>query len=60
MIFLNCQRLVLSSKPSGHPEPSTGDLGKAFGLPECLSGKESACQCKRCRFDPWVGKSPLE
>ena len=25
------------------------------------SGKESACQyrrCKRCRFDPWVGKIP--
>ena len=27
------------------------------------SGKEPACQCrrhKRCRFDPWVGKIPLE
>ena len=22
-----------------------------------LSGKESTYQCKRCRFDPWVGKS---
>ena len=21
-----------------------------------LSGKESACQCRRCRFDPWVRK----
>ena len=21
-----------------------------------LSGKESACQCRRCGFDPWVGK----
>jgi len=19
-------------------------------------GKESACQCRRCRFDPWVGR----
>ena len=26
------------------------------GLPWWLSGKESACQCRRCRFDPWVGK----
>ena len=29
------------------------------GLPRGLSGKESACQCKklkRCRLDPWVGK----
>ena len=28
-----------------------------------LGGKESACQSrrnKRCGFDPWVGKSPLE
>jgi len=27
-------------------------------LPRWLSGKESACQCRRCkrhRFDPWVG-----
>ena len=23
-----------------------------------LDGKESACQCKRCGFDPWVGKIP--
>ena len=32
-----------------------------LGLPEWLSGKESACQCRRWRrpeFDPWVGKSP--
>ena len=25
-------------------------------LPWWLSDKESACQCRRCRFDPWVGK----
>ena len=30
-------------------------------LPRWLSGKESACQCrrcKRCKFKPWVGKIP--
>ena len=30
-----------------------------IGLPKWLSGKEWACQCRRCRrcrFDPWVGK----
>ena len=30
-------------------------------FPGGASGKESACQCrrcKRCRFDPWVGKIP--
>ena len=30
-------------------------------LPRWHSGKESACQCRRCKrhkFDPWVGKMP--
>ena len=33
-----------------------------MGLPRWLSGKESTCQCKRCRrlgSDPWVRTSPL-
>ena len=33
------------------------------GLPRWLGGKESACQSKRpgkCRFNPWVGRSPRE
>ena len=29
---------------------------KIRGLPWWLSGKESACQCRRPGFDPWVGK----
>ena len=32
-----------------------------FGLPKCLSGKESTCQCRRCRrhvFNSWMGKYP--
>ena len=28
------------------------------GLPRWLGGKQSACQCRRCRFNPWVGKIP--
>ena len=34
-----------------------------LGFPGGTSGKESACQCrrhKRCGFDPWVRKIPLE
>ena len=27
-------------------------------LPWWLSGKESACQLRRCGFNPWVGKIP--
>ena len=29
-----------------------------WGLPWWLSGKESACQCRRHRLDPWSGKIP--
>ena len=28
------------------------------GLPRQNTGKESACQSRRCKFDPWVGKIP--
>ena len=28
------------------------------GFPGGTSSKEPACQCRRCRFDPWVGKIP--
>ena len=28
------------------------------GLPWWISDKESACQCRGCGFDPWVGKMP--
>ena len=31
---------------------------RIYGLPLRLSGKESACQCKRHGFDPWVRKIP--
>ena len=27
-----------------------------LGLPWWLRGKQSACQCRRLRFDSWVGK----
>ena len=27
-----------------------------YGLPWCLTGKQSTCQCRRCGFDPCVGK----
>ena len=33
------------------------------GFPGGASGKEPACQCRRCKrsgFDPWVGRIPLE
>ena len=32
-------------------------------FPGGASGKDPACQCRRCKrcgFDPWIGKIPLE
>ena len=36
------------------------DLSLTEGLRQWLSSKESACQCRRHGFNPWVGKIPLE
>ena len=30
----------------------------SMGLPWWLGGKESACQCRRCWFSPWIEKIP--
>ena len=34
------------------------NLPDANGIPAGSDGKESACQCRRCGFDPWVRKTP--
>ena len=52
----------LSVGPLEGPEREN-DLGLSWckcikGLPWWLSGKESACQCKRHKFDSWIGKIP--
>ena len=36
------------------------DYQLTIGLPRWLCGKEYACQCRRHRFDPRVGKMPRE
>ena len=45
------------------PLPSDSVQWSFRGTLPRLSGKESACQCRRhrsCRLDPWVGKSPCK
>ena len=27
-------------------------------FPDGSDGKDSACQCRRCKFNPWIGKLP--
>ena len=49
IIFHICLHPVVLWRANNHPKP---------GLPWWLSGKESACQCRRFRFNPWVGKIP--
>ena len=29
-----------------------------MSFPGGISGKEPACQCRRCGFDHWIGKIP--
>ena len=50
--------LFLICFPGKHIEAIIVKTIPATGLPWWLSGKESACHCRRCRFDPWVGKIP--
>ena len=43
------------------PRSWTIPIPYTWGFPGGASGKESTCQfrrCKRCEFDPWVGKIP--
>ena len=39
---------------------SLGSREVHLGFPGGSVGKEPACKCKRCGFDPWVRKIPLE
>ena len=48
----------LGKQLNGHFKAAVSLMGS---IPGEASGKESACQCKRCKrlgFDPWVGKIP--
>ena len=40
--------------------PFSSHLMVPTGPPRRLSGKESACQCRKCGFSPRVRKIPLE
>ena len=51
------QAPILADLCVRHP----GRAQQCFNKPSSwYRGKESACQCRRPRFDPWVGKTPGE
>ena len=58
----NCDSQTNSALPGKIFVPLQTDkppLTTQLGLPRRHSAKESACQCRRCKrcgFDPWVGK----
>ena len=63
MQFLNEKVELLSySSVLFYPDSSHlhGRNKSLLSTEELLRGEESACQCKRRRFDPWVRKMPLE
>ena len=70
MFILNFFPLAYTPPPNSHLNTKLSSLfflcgpGKKMSrvhcrlLPWWLSGKESTCQCKRCRFNPWFGRMP--
>ena len=51
----------LQSSQIPHGNPSSMWTAFIKGFPGGASGKEPICQrrrCKRCRFNPWIGKIP--
>ena len=59
----NCELLTLlksvwvfTSLQNGDTDMFSTLVRMILGLPSRCSGKESACQCRRLGFDPWVGK----
>ena len=59
---LKCRFLRSCCRPSfispSLKSKTSPPLMLSHGLPWWLSGEESACQCRRCRFDPSVEKIP--
>ena len=58
--ILTQQHNFMLREPCTHRGLSLCCLIWILGLPRWLSGKESACQCRRSGLDPWVKKTPLE
>ena len=59
MEIVNCSRNHIPKRvTSSHWTDNLWMFRQNSGLPLWCSGKESAWQCRRHRFHPWVGKIP--
>ena len=54
--WMNLENIMLNKR--SHSQKTTYYIILFIWLPRWLSGKESTCQCRRCRFGPWVRKFP--
>ena len=60
----SCKLLCAAKKKKGGGEKKKeknvlfGEWQWQWGLPRWPSGKESACQYRRCGLDPWIRKMP--
>ena len=52
------RRPGLTSRTRWHLSQRAVSVERGNGIPRWLSSKESAYQCRRCRFHSWVGKIP--
>ena len=58
VVTYSCLQNKPKTTPKAEQSPLREYAGYHGGFPWWLSGKESTCQCKRHRFNPWVGKIP--
>ena len=49
---------VLTTEPPGKSLSFSFKQSFITCFPGGTSGKESSCQCRKCRFEPWVWKIP--
>ena len=54
----NCLLIHIQIINREHFGNSTKHTGNRVGASLVAQRKESACQCRRCRFNPWVRKIP--
>ena len=58
LIFLILPKIQCGRRHEAITSPGLQMMYVSFGLTRWHSGMESACQCRKRRFDPWLRKIP--